>query len=432
MKNYKFLIPIALIAVFLFSFYQLYSMRTGAEKQYRTLIEAARKQSAEEIYVDAEASYLQALELRPTLDLYLEIGDFYKNTDQDRKTEKWGEQITELYPKESRAYELLMEYYYGKQDYAACYEAAEQYAYWNLASEKVDLILQEIGYKYYLEEEYDDVSIFSEDFCAVQTGDKWGYSTKNGKKVISAEFMKAGPFGYEVAPVIDTAGEAYFIDYEGNKKINLSGLGQIVDLGVMTSSGFCAYDGKTWNYYDKDLNLLFGGYEEATPIGNGVAAVKNNDKWTLIGSDGSPLLDKAFANVVRDEKGIVSRYDRCFVQADSYYEMIDTAGTVYATGLESARLFTGTGPAAVEKGGLWGFLDQEGQMVIDYQYEEARSFSNGMAAICKGGLWGFIDEQGDPVIEPCFEDARDFNEYGNAFIKRDGKWQILRLYKYNH
>ncbi len=432
MKNYKYLVPIALIAVFILSFYQLYSMRSQTENEYRNCLKLAREQREHGIYADAETNYLKALEMQPTLDLYMELGAFYKESDQDKKVEKLGESIIDLYPEESSAYELLMEYFYESKDYAACFETADKYRYHKLTSEKIETILNDIEYNYFLEEEYDEVSVFSDGYCAVRRGDYWGYANANGKLVISAAYISAGPFGNEVAPVIDKKEEAYFIDTEGNKKIDLSELGHITKLGIMTNAGFSAYIDDKWNYYDKEQTLLFGGFEAATPIGNGVAAVKTGANWYLTGTDGSKQTDREYNDIVGDGKGIVSRFDRCFVHSGQSYEMIDTEGNVVASGFEGAQLFIDEGYAAVEKNGLWGFIDKDGRIAIDYSFEEAKSFSNGLAAVRQGGLWGYIDEKGNFVIHPALEDAGNFNAAGNAFVKINEKWKILRLYQYNH
>ena len=82
--------------------------------------------------------------------------------------------------------------------------------------------------------------------------------------------------------------------------------------------------------------------------------------------------------------------------------------------------------------GKWGFVDKDGEKVINPQYEDARSFANGFAAVKKNGLWGFINTEGKIVIEFQFDGARDFNSNGCVFVLTDSEWELLRLYKSNH
>ena len=149
--------------------------------------------------------------------------------------------------------------------------------------------------------------------------------------------------------------------------------------------------------------------------------------------DGNTISDSTYESVVNDEKDIVVRNDRIFVQKDGAYLMIDGEGnSVSSNTYSSAKLFNDSTYAAVESGGKWGYVDTDGNVVIDYQFEEARSFANGFAAVKVNGAWGFIDKDNNIIVEPQFADAKDFNSKGAAFVKKDKMWKLLRLYKYNH
>jgi hypothetical protein len=70
--------------------------------------------------------------------------------------------------------------------------------------------------------------------------------------------------------------------------------------------------------------------------------------------------------------------------------------------------------------------------VIEPQYEDARSFSNGFAAVKVEGLWGYINIEGQMVIHNEFVDTKDFTTRGTAFVMIEDEWELLKLYKYNH
>lgn len=50
---------------------------------------------------------------------------------------------------------------------------------------------------------------------------------------------------------------------------------------------------------------------------------------------------------------------------------------------------------------------------------------NKLLADEKDSKWGFIDRNGNVIVEPQYEQVTEFNEYGFAGIKRDGKWGII-------
>ena len=59
---------------------------------------------------------------------------------------------------------------------------------------------------------------------------------------------------------------------------------------------------------------------------------------------------------------------------------------------------------AVRKNGKWGYINRDGDVVIDFQFEDAYLFSNGLAAVSLNlPLYGLIDREGNWVAEPVYE-----------------------------
>ena len=88
----------------------------------------------------------------------------------------------------------------------------------------------------------------------------------------------------------------------------------------------------------------------------------------------------------------------------------------------------------------YGYVDANGKVVIELQYDGAQSFSEGLAAVRVGdwsdGKWGYIDEKGKTVIAPQFSEAEMFSSGLAAvsvridstekwgYIDKTGKWVI--------
>ena len=84
------------------------------------------------------------------------------------------------------------------------------------------------------------------------------------------------------------------------------------------------------------------------------------------------------------------------------------------------------GLAAVQRNGLWGYIDTEGNEVIPCIYKGteygnyAFPFSEGMAVIIdKDGKYGYINKKGEMIVKPQFEEAGNFSE-GVASVFSDG------------
>lgn len=82
------------------------------------------------------------------------------------------------------------------------------------------------------------------------------------------------------------------------------------------------------------------------------------------------------------------------------------------------------GLACVKKKEKWGFIDLSGDIVIKIQFQEAQNFSNGLAAVRYKGKWGFINPQGDWVVPPKFELTLPYRE-GVAPVRYKGRWGFI-------
>jgi hypothetical protein len=58
----------------------------------------------------------------------------------------------------------------------------------------------------------------------------------------------------------------------------------------------------------------------------------------------------------------------------------------------------------------WGFVDTEGNLVIEAEYDDVGPFTEGLAAVNKDGRWGFIDRTGNVVIQPVYKSVWAFHE----------------------
>ncbi len=94
----------------------------------------------------------------------------------------------------------------------------------------------------------------------------------------------------------------------------------------------------------------------------------------------------------------------------------------------------------IKEFGKWGFINSNGKIVINCQFDEVGSFSEGLAPIRLDTLWGFIDSTGQIIIKPRFNSVSEFSnglcfvkfknggKIQNAFIKPNGKTAFVTPY----
>ena len=79
--------------------------------------------------------------------------------------------------------------------------------------------------------------------------------------------------------------------------------------------------------------------------------------------------------------------------------------------------------------GAWGYRDEQGELVIDCQYDEARPFSEGLAVVGAGEAkdapaYGLIDPAGEIVVPVEYDGALAL-ENGVGALLRGGKWAYV-------
>ena len=73
----------------------------------------------------------------------------------------------------------------------------------------------------------------------------------------------------------------------------------------------------------------------------------------------------------------------------------------------------------------YGLCDNDFNKITDAIYEDVRATSNGLTPVKLNGLWGFVDEKGEIVIECKYYDVKNFEDNGTCIVK-------LKNNKYSH
>ncbi len=434
MKNYRFLVPVLLAVMLLASIYSLVSGKVEAQQTYNQYLEAARDYREMDIYIDAQRQYILALEERPSLELNLELASLYEDYGMGQLQGKLVKDLLKQYPEDIEVYELAMDMYMQKRDYEECFQIFDMAEKRGLRSEKLNTAYDAIEYQFYLAADVDEVGVFSGGMSPVRIKEHWGYVDELGYRVVANRYLKVGPFSSDgVAPVVDGEGNAYYIDTEGYKKRVVQNVPDMKELGLLENDVLRIYNGSTYGLYSIKGEPIAVGFEAASNIANGVAAVKKDGSWQLVGYEGEDLIGQRYTDVRMDEKETVCRNDRIFVSDGQGWQMIDTSGKVWSKDrYEDVKVFADATLAAVKIGGKWGYVNNSGEIQIEPQFEDARSFSNGLAAVRIEGYWGFIDLTGEQVLAASFLDAKDMSSSGTVYVLTGDEWEMLVLYKYNH
>lgn len=235
----------------------------------------------------------------------------------------------------------------------------------------------------------------------VTVNGKDGFIDSDGRMVIQPTFEKAYPFTDGLAAVQQE--ELWgFIDTRGQMVIEP----RFIMVGLF-SEGLASFRDKRftdpWGYIDKSgMVVIEPQYDAAGDFRHGVARV-------------------GFATL---RGKVLSRVADLGVECD--YRFIDRTGTIvseppplrFATG-ERGELIPFT------KDGLTGYLNSEGNIAIQPQFQVASAFSEGLACVCQNELFGFIDTHGEWVIPPRFQYANDFSDGLAGVSLGENRWCFI-------
>lgn len=436
MSNYKNLVPVALVFFAAIGCYTRINESAEKQKEYNQYLETARNYRSEKIYVDAMDNYHEALEMKNSLEVCEEIGEMWKEADDYSQMESWGKYMVSTYPKNVEGYEYLVDFYLSDGNYKKCFSYYDISQKRGLSSETLTDKINQILYEYKIEVGgYDTIEEYSNGFAAASKKGLFGYINTNGKWQIKPTYQYAGPFCRDYAPIQDVEGEFYYVDKEGNRRMNYpQNLGiDVTKIGYVGNGEYAVGNDSTVFIVDTDGNKVSGPYEDAGAYCDGRAAVKKDGKWYMADLKGTILSD-GYISFSMDVKRDVFRNGIAFAQSEKGFVMLNIDGKpINKKTFEDAKCFLDDTYAAVKQNGLWGFINAQGDMVIEPVYEEALSFANGFAAVKQNGLWGYINLDGVMVIKPAFAGALSMNDKGCCFVQKEenDQWRKLQLIRYS-
>jgi len=80
----------------------------------------------------------------------------------------------------------------------------------------------------------------------------------------------------------------------------------------------------------------------------------------------------------------------------------------------------------LQKDGLWGFVNDKCEWVIQCQYDGCKCFTDlGLAGVLVDGKWGFVSTSGKMIVEPIYDDVDIY--FGDEYAKicLDDKWGLI-------
>ena len=230
-----------------------------------------------------------------------------------------------------------------------------------------------------LESKYDEIyKIYGNDLYVVKQADKKILVQKDGTEVLTTGFD-------EIKEILKSKDNGIIY-----KKGNL--------YGVMKTTG--------------DVTIE-ATYEDLKEAKSGVLIAKKNGKYGIIDLENNNKTEFKYSIIEYDEKADI------YVAEDENYnnDIIDNAFAVKQTGI------------LIDKDNEKGYIkirQNDEYKYYNFKFEEKNEKdvfpSKTLYLSKKDGKYGFIDKDGNVIVDYIYDDAIEQNVYGYASVKKDGKW----------
>ncbi len=388
----------------------------------------ARELESQGIYVDAITEYEEALEYWPQdVEISLEMANAYLHTGSSKKFVNICKNTAEENQKDTKALDTLIHYYLENHDEASAVKYLGEFAEKYPKNEYARGWLMELRGSY--EElfcNYEELGSIWNNSMIVRKKEAFGLADGMGGELLPSEYEEVHPYSEDGLALVRKEGTYLYVDRNGQTRLVPDA--SYTDLGMISSERTRAAVNGKYGYLDEKLEPVTEFvWDDLTLISDGMGAAQLDGAWALVDKNGKAKTEYQYEDVIMDEQGFCCHQKRMFVKEQGAYHLVDKKGKpVGELSFEEARCFSEEGYAAVRMNGTWGFINADGELALECQYEDAQSFRNGFAAVCVEGIWGYVDESGRMVVKPEFEEATPFSDQGTAAVKRE-EWGLIQL-----
>lgn len=392
--------------------------KTDEIREQETLLMEADSLVERGIYVRAITNYKKALEtetkLNPEIQKKLLVA-YKEYGDMDAYTALVEQRTKDGTAEEEEYLTAASEYYQGQDIEEAVALLRKGIAATGLAS--LEEYMETIRYAYEMKASgYQQITpTINNDIMPAYDGEKWGYVSASLGKVLPFIYDSATPFGSQGYAVVSQNGTYYAILKNGDRygADDGSSYPQMTDVLMVSGSRILGKRDGKYSYFNYDFAPFNADFQFDAVTGNacGVAAVCKDDKWGIIKDSGEMVTDYIYEEVAVNSLGCAFAGDRAMVCENGKWCMIDVEGNrVGDEGYANAKAPESEGFVAVcNEQGLWGYINRDGMQVIEFQYKDARSFSNHLGAVKEIDEWEYVSENNAVVIEGPFYGARPFH-----------------------
>ena len=282
---------------------------------------------------------------------------------------------------------------------------------------------------------------YQDGYITINQENRYGVVSFSGETILENQYEKIDNIYSDKYFVIQEKGKQQLIDRQGNK-ILTENFDEIKQIG---NSGIVFTRQNQYGFMDFQGNVIIEPmYTNLEEINTDLFAATRDGKVGVIDKEQNEKIAFNYQNIYYDKRaGIYVADDENYISSlldtnfevrlmgilsemntdDGYMKLnIDNEDKYYNFRFEEKtvqNILTDHNIYLSNQNGKYGFVDKNGEVVVDYLYDDATELNDyGYAGIKKDGLWGVINSNGEIVIEPYY------NLDNNLVIDFIGKWHL--------
>lgn len=422
MKKGRIILTVFLVLLIVFGWFG--KAKTGVKniKKYNDFVNMAKEYSDDRLYQKSIRAFDNALKIKDSYSLRDEWVKTYGLAYEDGVVSK-NDYINAMYEacskyeKKTELWETLIDFCVYNKDYSNAYSYYTKSVNAKAKSEKLSELRDEIVYSYTVKNRIFNKAIRSTNgFYTLFDGMHWGVMTPSGDWKYECDYDYISPVAGSLEVLITTRSGLRVLDYSNvvqsiiDSDINIDNSKAVSEgRALMYNDGYEFYD-----YNSKEFVLQ--KYEDASIFTNGIAAVEENSKWHLIDTEGKAVNSTEYDDIKLYDNGEYLYDGLMLASVNGKYALYTQKGEKkYDIPGVNADKYFGQPVAFQDENGKWGFADK-GNIIIEPQFDEAKSFCSNVAAVRSGDTWGYINKNGKLIIDYQFVDAGYFTSDGVCFV----------------
>ena len=423
-------LTLGMAVLLVLAWYVTVSSWLGNGVKYENCLAEAKRLEEKELYLDAITQYEEAMKLKSaTLELELLVAEDYRAMGDSKGYTNKLNSIISTYGPDERAVNLLCDYY--KENYSKerlmrfLVSLHEKYPNDELVAGYYDTVKGMYREKYM---SVQDIGVYHGKYAVYMQNGKKGLMNTDGDIVVEAVYDDIAYNGNNDDRItVKDKDRCYFVNKKGYKVQEPEESYEY--LGVLSQKRVAAKKAGKYGYLTENMKEQIAfSYDGATAFKEETAAVKQGEKWALINRKGELKTEFIYDDIAINSLGACSVGGVVWVKQGKEWRLINGEGENVGTEVyDDVCAFETDGYSAVCKYERWGFVDQQGNLVIECTYQDAKSFANGFAPVKQGGLWGYIDTENYLAVSCDFEDARQMNSKMTAPVCHQGNWTLMEL-----